>query len=110
MHRALREARSRIERLAYIARALGWDLNDLESITAPPTKFEGFMAELVARRHLRAKVLVLRKSIMLGDRGEASGAMAAIEKLEAESRELSREVGIVRCIKAAPNARGLARG
>jgi hypothetical protein len=110
MHRALKEARSRIERLAYVARALGWDLNDLESINAPPTKFEGFLAELATRRQLRTEVLVLQKSIELGDRGQFSTAIANIEELEAESRELSREVGIIRCIKAAPNARELASG
>jgi hypothetical protein len=110
MHRALTGTRSRVERLDYVARALGWDLNDLESITAPPTKFEGFLAELATRRQLRAEVLDLQKSIELGDRGQVSGAIANIEELEAESRELSREVGVVRCMKAAPNARELASG
>jgi hypothetical protein len=110
MHRALREARSRVERLGNVARALGWDITDLESITAPPTKFEGFLAELATRRQLRVEVLILQKSIELGDRGQVSAAIANIEELEAESRELSREVGIVRCIKAAPNARELASG
>jgi hypothetical protein len=110
MSRGSREARSRIERLAYVARALGWDLNDLESITAPPTKFDGFLAELATRRQLRAEVLVLQKSIELGDQGDVSGAIANIEVLEGEMRELSREVGIVRCSKAAPNARVLASG
>jgi hypothetical protein len=110
MHRALKGGRSRAERLGYVARALGWDINDLEGITAPPTKFEGFLAELATRRQLRAEVLDLQKSIELGDRGQVSGAIANIEELEAESRELSREVGLVRCIKAAPNARELASG
>jgi hypothetical protein len=108
MRRALRDARSHEERPANVARALDWDLNDLESITAPPTKFDGFLAELATRRQLCAEVLVLQKSIELGDRVQVSGAIANIEELEAESRELSREVGIVRCIKAAPNARALA--
>jgi hypothetical protein len=110
MHRALKDARSRVERLGYVARALGWDLNDLESITVPPTKFEGFLAELATRRQLRAEVLVLQEKIELGDRDQVSGAIANIEELETESRELSREVGIVRCIRAAPDARELTSG
>jgi anti-sigma-K factor RskA len=43
LSRALAEARSRVERLGFVARALGWDLNDLESITPPPTKFDAFL-------------------------------------------------------------------
>jgi hypothetical protein len=107
MHAAMAEARSPIERLAYVARALGWDLNDLESITAPPTRFDGFLDELATRRQLRAEVLALQKSIELGNRSEESTALGAIEDLDAESRELSREVGIVRCMKALPSVREL---
>src|ERR1700733_90797 len=57
MQVAMAEAGSRVERLAYVARALGWDLNDLEGITAPPTRFDGFLDELATRRQLRTEVL-----------------------------------------------------
>jgi hypothetical protein len=107
MIRALKEARSRVERLAYVARALGWDLNDLESITAPPTRFDGFLAELATRSQERAEILVLQQAIELGDEDQTSGAVASIRELETESRELSREVGIVRCAKAAPTVHEL---
>jgi hypothetical protein len=107
MQRALTEADSRIERLAYVARALGWDLNDLEGISAPPTRFDDFLDELATRRQLRTEVLALQKSAELGDRGGEATAMANIEHLEAESRELSREAGIVRCMSALPKVREL---
>jgi hypothetical protein len=109
MGRALTDANSRIERLAFVARTLSWDLNDLESITAPPTRFDGFLAELATRRKLRDGVLSLQKSIELGDHGEEAAAIATIEDLEAESRELSRESGIVRCMTVLPNPRELIR-
>jgi hypothetical protein len=110
MHRALAEGRSRIERLGYVARALGWDLNDLESITAPPTRFHGFLDVLATRRQLRAEVLVLQNSIELGDHSGESTAAGNIDDLEAESRELSRETGIVRCARVLPGIRELMIG
>jgi hypothetical protein len=107
MGAALAEARSRVERLAYVARALGWDLNDLEGITAPPTRFDGFLDELATRRQLRGDVLALQRSVELGERGDEAASIANIERLESESRELSREIGIVRCISALPDVREL---
>jgi len=109
MHRALAEASSRIERLAYVARALGWNLGDLESITAPPTRFDGFLAELATRKRLRTQVLSLQKAIELGDHSDEADAIANIRDLEAESRELSRESGIVRCMTVLPDPRQLMR-
>lgn len=109
MRVAVAEARSRIERLAYVGRALGWDLNDLEGITAPPTRFDGFLDELATRRQLRNEVLALQGSAELGNRGDEAAAVANIERLEAESRELSREIGIVRCMRALPDVGELLR-
>jgi hypothetical protein len=107
MRVAVTEARSRVERLGYVARALGWDLNDLEGITAPPTRFDGFLDELATRRQLRSDVLALQRSVELGNRGDKATALADVERLEAESRELSREIGIVRCMRALPDVRDL---
>jgi hypothetical protein len=104
---ALAEAGSRVERLAYVARALGWDLNDLESITAPPTRFDGFLEELAARREMQSEVLALQRSVELGDRGDEALAVESIEGLEEQSRELSRKIGVVRCMSAVPRVREL---
>lgn len=107
MQVALTEARSRIERLAYVARALGWDINDLESITAPPTRFDGFLEELSTRREIQSEVLALQRSVELGDGDDEGLAVVNIESLEEQSRELSREIGVVRCMSAVPKVREL---
>jgi hypothetical protein len=104
---ALKEANSRVARLGYVARALGWDLNDLESITAPPVKFDGFLDEVAVRQQLRDELLALQQAIELGNREDQATAIGQIERLGIESREISRETGIVRCISAVPDTRDL---
>jgi hypothetical protein len=110
LRRALAEARSRVERLGFVARALGWDLNDLESITPPPTKFDAFLAEVATRRRSRTEVLALQQAIELGDQSAQANAIAALEALESESRELSRESGVIRCTEVLPPMRELVQG
>lgn len=107
LHRALAEGRSRVERLGFVARAVGWDVNDLESITPPPTRFDAFLAEIAVRKQVRPQILALQRSIELGDQSQEASAIAALEALEAESRELSRESGTVRCVRILPPIRGL---
>ena len=107
MTRALTEARSRVGRLSYVARALDRDLNDLEGITAPPVKFDSFLEEIAVRHGLRDEFLALQQAIELGRREDQGAAIEKIEELSAESREISRETGIVRCIYAAPSTREL---
>jgi hypothetical protein len=97
MHRALVEGRSRVERLGFIARGVGWDLNDLESITPPPSRFGAFLSDVEVRRQVRQAVLALQRAIELADRGKEASILAALEGLEAESREFSLEAGVVRC-------------
>lgn len=110
MHRALIEARSRVERLGFVARAVGWNLSDLESITPPPTRFEAFLSEVAVRRHVRSQVLALQRAIELGDHGREASTIAELEALEAESRERSREAGLVRCMRILPPIGSLVRG
>ena len=109
LRRAMAEGRTRVERIGYVARAIGWDLNDLESITPPPTKFDAFLAELAARRGARAEILALQQSIELGDQGGEESAIGALEILEDESRELSGESGVIRCTEIVPPIRELTR-
>ena len=107
MAAAQKRARTRVERLGYMARALSWDLNDLESITAPPVKFDDFLDEVAVRQQLRDELLALQRAIELGDSEGQAAAIGAIEQLGIESREISREAGIVRCITVVPRTRGL---
>lgn len=109
MNRALAEGRSRIERLGFVARGIGWDLNDLESITPPPSRFVPFLSEVEVRRRIRRAVLALQRAIELGDRSREADALAALEALEAESRELSLEAGLVRCMRILPSISELMR-
>jgi hypothetical protein len=102
MHRALAEGRSRVERLGFVARGIDWDLNDLESVTPPPTRFDAFLAEIAVRRQVRPAVLGLQRGVELGSSRMQARAIAAIEALESDSRELSREAGIVRCMRILP--------
>jgi hypothetical protein len=102
LRRALAQAPNRVVRLGYVARAIGWDLNDLESITPPPTKFDAFLAELATRRQTRAEVLALQRAIELEDEGGEAKAIATLERLDDESRELSRESGVIRCTAILP--------
>jgi hypothetical protein len=104
MRVAMKVAGSRVKRLSYVARALGWDLNDLESVTAPPVKFDDFLDEVAVRQQLRTEILALQQAIELGEREDEASAIGAIEALGVQSREISREAGIVRCISAAPTA------
>ncbi|HVO55942.1 MAG TPA: hypothetical protein VMT37_16150 [Solirubrobacterales bacterium] len=107
MHRAIAEGRTRVERLGFIARGIGWDLNDLESVTPPPTRFDPFLAEIAIRRQIRLEVLALQRAIELGSRSKHAKALANIEQLEAESRERSREAGLSHCATILPPSRSL---
>jgi hypothetical protein len=98
--RAQAQNASRAERLGYSARALGWDLNDLEAITAPPTRFDFFVSEVKVRARAEHGVLALQDAIESGD-GRAE-ALANLRALESESHELSREAGITRCMRILP--------
>jgi hypothetical protein len=86
MRVAVTEDHSRVERLADVARDLGQDLNDLEGITAPPTRFDGFLDELSTRRTLRAEVLNLRNR-------PSSGTVAGRRRLSPTSNGSKRNRG-----------------
>jgi hypothetical protein len=102
VHRAFGEATSRVQLLSFLARAIGWDLNDLEAITAPPTRMDEFLSEVQVRRRVGVQVLRLQQGLELGKAGEEARATAALETLESESAEHSRTAGIVRCTRVLP--------
>jgi hypothetical protein len=109
LRRALASGSSGVERLANISRALAWDLNDLESITPPPVRFDAFLAEIAARKQAREEVLALQQATELGDQSAEATAIASLEALISESRELAHESGI-RCAEVLPPLRVLIRG
>jgi hypothetical protein len=102
VHRALAEANNRVERLSFLARAIGWDVNDLESITPPPTRSSDFLEEVAVRQRAATQVLALQQAVELHRLGEKARAIAALEGLELKSIELSRGAGIVRCLQILP--------
>jgi hypothetical protein len=105
--RAQTQNAPRVERLGFSARALGWDLRDLEAITAPPTRFDFFVAEVKVRARAERGVLALRDAIESADGADEAAAIGRLRSLETESHELSREAGIVRCMRILPPARTL---
>jgi hypothetical protein len=102
--RAFTEANNRIERLGFLARAIGWDVNDLESITPPPSRSDDFLEEIAVRRHAGVQVLALQQAVELHRLDRKARAIAALEALERESIEFSRGAGIVRCMQILPPA------
>lgn len=110
LHRALIEASDRVERLGFVARAIGWDINDLESITPPPSRADDFLTEISVRRRAGPKILGLQQAIELHRLDREAKAIAALESLEMQSTELSRSGGIVRCARILPPIPALMRG
>jgi hypothetical protein len=90
------------KRLDYTGRALRWDLSDLEGITAPPTRFDSFVAEVKVRARAERKVLALGNAVASGDGARQAESIASLRSLEIESHELSREAGISRCMSILP--------
>lgn len=107
--RALAEAGSRVERLSLLARAIGWDVNDLESITPPPSRSNAFLEEVAVRHRAGVQIVELQQAIELHRVGRKAHAIAALESLERESIEFSRSAGIVRCMRILPPAPQLIR-
>lgn len=107
--RTLGEPATRVVRLGFAARAVGWNRHDLESITAPPSMFESFFAEVKTRARGERFILALQSDLESGDRTEQASAVAKLNSLENESRELSRENGTNRCARILPPVRRLLR-
>lgn len=100
--RALAQHTSEPTRLGFAARALGWNLDDLEGITAPPPTSELFAAEIKVRTEARHQVLELRDAVESKDIATEIKAISALRTLEAKSAEVSREAGIERCMRIVP--------
>jgi hypothetical protein len=100
--RADTQKAGRVQRLGFAARALEWDLHDLEGITAPPTRFDFFVAEVKVRASAEGAVMALRKALESDDPVGEAATLTRLRALEAESHELSREAGIVRCMRILP--------
>jgi hypothetical protein len=92
-----------------IARAVGWDVNDLESVTPPPSRSGDFLEEVSVRRRARTQILALQQAIELHRLDQKARAIAALESLERESIEFSRSAGIPRCMQILPPAPQLIR-
>jgi hypothetical protein len=102
LHRALQPARNRVDRLDHVARALDWDVKDLESVIPPPSRSGPFVAEISVRRRMEHWVLALQQAAELHDLSGEESAIAALEHLGERSRELGRLAGAERCGRALP--------
>jgi hypothetical protein len=100
--RAEADGESRVTRLAFAARALGWDVRDLEGVAAPPKRFVSFVAEVGVRARAERAVRALQDAVESGDGAREATAIARLRSLETESHELSREAGIARCMRILP--------
>jgi hypothetical protein len=109
LHRALDEAGNRIQRLDFVARAMRWDVNDLEGVTPPPSRAKDFLDEVAVRRQAGPAVLSLQQALESRGSAHLARAIARIASLEGESREFSRSAGIVRCMKLLPATSVLVR-
>lgn len=107
--RAMDVGRTRSERLGFLARAVGWSINDLEGVTAPPAREEPFSAEIGLRRATERTVLALQVALEYGGPRRRTDVVAGLEDLEDRSRELAVEAGIPRCHPVVPSAQLLLR-
>jgi hypothetical protein len=108
-HRALGKRATRVARLGFAARAVGWNRHDLESITAPPSMVESFIAEVKTRARGERILLALQSALESGDRTGEASTVAKLNSLETESREFSRESDTNRCAHMLPPVRRLLR-
>jgi hypothetical protein len=107
--RAMDVGRTRSERLGFVARAVGWSVNDLEGVTAPPAREEPFFAEIALRRATERWVLGLQVALEHGGAKRRTDAVASLESMEDRSRELAVETGISRCHPVVPPPQQLLR-
>jgi hypothetical protein len=107
--RALGKRTNRVARLGFAARAVGWNRHDLESITAPPSMVESFIAEVKTRARGERILLALQSALESGDRTGEASAVTELNLLENESREFSQESDTNRCAHMLPPARRLLR-
>ena len=63
MKRAFAAARPRIELLGFLSRATSWDVEDLTSVTPPPSRAAAFAAEVSGRRRIAGDLLDLREPL-----------------------------------------------
>jgi hypothetical protein len=97
------ESRGRAEKLGFAARAIGWDVNDLEGVTAPPARAALFASEIAVRRMAERAIFDLQAAVESGNSRDRIVEFGRLEHLEGRSHELSREAGIVRCDRILPS-------
>jgi hypothetical protein len=102
LERALSETHRRVELLGFLSRGVGWGINDLESVTAPPSLAGPFAEEIAMRQKLQGDLLELQRSSEIGDLESKEQAGAAIAGGEESARELEHELGLRRCAPMLP--------
>jgi hypothetical protein len=102
LERALPEAHSKVQLLAFLSRGTGWGINDLESVTAPPSLADHFDEEIALRRGIQANILELQRAGETGDLESKAKAAVAIVAEEGAATETDHELGLRRCASVLP--------
>lgn len=102
MKRARVAARSPIELLAFLSRAISWDVGDLAGVTPPPSRAAEFAAEVSSRRRIAGDLLDLQRAVETGDMANKASAVVKLKVAKTRSAELGRSLGLERCTMVLP--------
>jgi hypothetical protein len=95
--RAVPEAHSEVQLLAFLSRGVGWGVNDLESVTAPVSVTETFAEEIHLRSEVEDALLEEQRAGETGDRSRKSEAVGLITTVEESAVRLDHEMGLRQC-------------
>lgn len=103
LERAVPEATSRVQLLAFLSRGIGWGINDLESVTAPPSLAAAFTEEISLRRAIEEALLEQQQAGETGDLVSKARAIGAIGAAEETAAEVDHELGLRKCASVLPS-------
>ena len=103
LERAVPEANSRVQLLAFLSRGTGWGINDLESVTAPPSLAAAFTEEISLRRTIEEALLEQQQAGETGDLVSKAEAVGAIGAAEEAGTEVDHELGLRNCSPVLPS-------
>jgi hypothetical protein len=102
LSRAVPEAHSRVQLLAFLARGTGWGINDLESVVPPESLKDRFPDEISVRQQIQEALLDIQRAGETGDLAAKSEAAAAVGSAEEAAAQVDREMGLRRCAPVLP--------
>lgn len=103
LERALPEARSRVQLLAFLSRGTGWGVNDLEGVTAPASLASPFGKEISLRQSIEEALLEVQRAGETGELASQAEAMQAVASAEETAAEVDHELGLRQCAPILPS-------